>query len=144
MGNESALVFSGIAPHPPIMVPEVGGASIADVRGSIEAMAELTRRLVGSGAETVVLISPHAPLDPHAFVAYDSPLLYGDFAGFRAPASKVEFPLDKELLQSIKKAAAEEDFEITTMENLDLDNGTAVPLYILQQYGLIDSIYDLG
>ncbi len=54
MGNESAIVFSGIAPHPPIMVPEVGGEAIADVRGSIEAMGELTRRIIESGAETSI------------------------------------------------------------------------------------------
>ena len=97
------------------MVPEVGGEAIEEVRGSIDAMAELTRRIVESGAETVVLISPHAPLDPHAFVAYQTPLLYGDFADFRAPATKVEFPLDEELLQAIKKAAAHEDFAVSTI-----------------------------
>ena len=69
MGTASSIVFAAIAPHPPIMVPEVGHESIAAVRASIEAMAELTRRLIESGAETVVLISPHAPLDPKAFVA---------------------------------------------------------------------------
>jgi len=144
MGNESAIVFSGIAPHPPIMVPEVGGASIEDVRGSIDAMAELTRRIVESGAETVVLISPHAPLDPHAFVAYQTPLLYGDFADFRAPAAKVEFPLDEELLQAIKKAAAREDYAVTTLENHDLDHGTTVPLYFLQRYGWSGRVIGLG
>jgi aromatic ring-opening dioxygenase LigB subunit len=51
------------------MVPEVGGEASAEVRGSIDAMAELTRRIIQSGAETVVLISPHAPLDARAFVA---------------------------------------------------------------------------
>ena len=59
----SYLVFTGIAPHPPIMVPEVGREAAGEVRGSIEAMREFTRRLIESGAETVVLISPHAPLD---------------------------------------------------------------------------------
>ena len=95
MGISSGIVFSGIAPHPPIMVPEVGGAASDEVRGSIEAMAELTRRIIESGAETVVLISPHAPLEPSAFVAYHSPKLSGDFANFRAPNARVEFPSDE-------------------------------------------------
>src|SRR5438309_8964554 len=62
MANASSLVFAGIAPHPPIMVPEVGREAIVDVRASIEAMSDLTQRVIASGAETVVLISPHAPL----------------------------------------------------------------------------------
>ena len=31
MMNGSPLVFVGVAPHPPIMVPEVGGAHTAEV-----------------------------------------------------------------------------------------------------------------
>ena len=60
MADTSSLVFAGIAPHPPIMVPEVGREAIADVRASIEAMSDLTQRVIASAAETVVLISPHA------------------------------------------------------------------------------------
>ena len=46
MTRQSCLVFSGIAPHPPIMVPEVGRESIAGVVDSIDAMSELTKRLI--------------------------------------------------------------------------------------------------
>ncbi|MGI9068261.1 MAG: AmmeMemoRadiSam system protein A [Pyrinomonadaceae bacterium] len=144
MGNECAIVFSGIAPHPPIMVPEVGGEAIEDVRGSIRAMAEFTRRIIENEAETVVLVSPHAPLDPHAFVAYQTPLLYGDFADFRAPTTKVEFPLDDELLRAIKKAATQEDYAVTPLKNHDLDHGTAVPLYFLHRYGWSGRVIGLG
>src|SRR4030095_16568257 len=101
MNDASTLVFVGIAPHPPIMVPEVGGDAIAQVRGSIDAMAEFTRRLIASRAETVVLISPHAPLHPKAFVAYQGPALHGSFANFRAPKTEVEFPLDNALLEAV-------------------------------------------
>ncbi|MDQ2936980.1 MAG: AmmeMemoRadiSam system protein A [Acidobacteriota bacterium] len=144
MGNESAIVFSGIAPHPPIMVPEVGGDAIAEVRGSIDAMAELTRRIIETGAETVVLISPHAPLDPRAFVAYHSPNLCGDFAKFRAPAAKVQFPLDQELLETITKTAAQEEYEVLSIGNCDLDHGAAVPLYFLGRYGWNGRVVALG
>lgn len=144
MGNESAIVFSGIAPHPPIMVPEVGGASTAEVRGSIRAMAELTRRIIQNGAETVVLISPHAPLDRHAFVAYQASVLYGDFADFRSPSTKVEFTLDEQLLGEITNAAADENYVVTTIENYNLDHGTAVPLYFLQRNGWKGRVISLG
>jgi AmmeMemoRadiSam system protein A/AmmeMemoRadiSam system protein B len=144
MGNGSAIVFSGIVPHPPIMVPEVGGDAIAEVRGSIDAMAELTRRIIETGAETVVLISPHAPLDPRAFVAYHSPNLCGDFAKFHAPAAQVEFPLDQELLETITKTAAQEDYEVLSLGNYGLDHGTAVPLYFLSRNGWKGRVVALG
>ncbi|HEX3086317.1 MAG TPA: hypothetical protein VHP99_17420, partial [Pyrinomonadaceae bacterium] len=77
MNHTSSLVFAGIVPHPPIMVPEVGRDAIAEVRASIEAMAELTQRLIDVQAETVVIISPHGPLKREAFIAYDGPQLHG-------------------------------------------------------------------
>jgi AmmeMemoRadiSam system protein A/AmmeMemoRadiSam system protein B len=144
MKNDSAIVFSGIAPHPPIMVPEVGGEAVADVRGSVDAMADLTQRIIQSGAETVVLISPHAPLDARAFVAYHTPQLYGDFANFRAPDARVEFPLDQELLEAIATAAAGDNYEVLNLADYDLDHGAAVPLYFLDRYGWRGRVVVLG
>ena len=93
MATQSWLVFSGIAPHPPIMVPEVGRESIRDVADSIDAMAELARRVIDSGAETVVLISPHAPLEADAFVAYHGPEVIADFSRFNAPDTYFTAPV---------------------------------------------------
>ena len=125
------------------MVPEVGREAIADVRRSIDAMAALTERVIRSGAEIVVLISPHAPLEPDAFVAYAGPQLHADFANFRAPTATVHAELDEELLQEITRAAAEEKFEVVRIR-ADLDHGTAVPLYFLQRHGWHGRVVALG
>jgi AmmeMemoRadiSam system protein A/AmmeMemoRadiSam system protein B len=138
------MVFAGIAPHPPIMVPEVGREAITEVRGSIEAMRDFTQRIIASGAETVILISPHAPLEARAFVAYNDDQLYGDFASFRAPGAKVEAPLDKQLLDAIERAAAEQNYVVTGIEGYGLDHGTAVPLYFLQLNGWRGAVVSLG
>jgi MEMO1 family protein len=127
------------------MVPEVGRESVSEVRGSIEGMAELTRRLIASGAETVVLISPHAPLEPDAFVAYEDPVLHGNFANFRAPTVSFEASLDEELLRAIADAAAQEHYEVVGLgSGQRLDHGTAVPLYFLQRNGWTGRVVALG
>lgn len=144
MNDASAIVFAAIAPHPPIMVPEVGREAIAEVRGSIEAMAELTERVIASGAETVIIISPHAPLDPYAFVAYQGPKLFGDFSNFRAPSSMVTADLNRELLDAIVRSAARQSFEVLPLEDRNLDHGTTVPLYFLQRYGWHGRVVALG
>jgi len=143
MANTSSLVFAGIAPHPPIMVPEVGREAIAGVRSSIDAMAALTERVIGSGSETVILISPHAPLEPDAFVAYDGPQLHADFANFRAPTATAHAELDEELLKEITRAASDTAFEVVRIRG-DLDHGTAVPLYFLQRHGWHGRVVALG
>ena len=144
MVHTSSVVFAGIAPHPPIMVPEVGREAIAEVRSSIDAMAELSQRVIRSGAATVILISPHAPLEPQAFVAYDGPQLYADFANFRAPTATVHAELDDELLSEITRAAAEQNLATARIKGFDLDHGTAVPLYFLQRNGWNGRVVALG
>ena len=141
--KSSPLVFVGIAPHPPIMVPEVGGAAV-EVSASVEAMREMTGRIRHCGAETVVLISPHAPLERSAFVAYGGALLRGDFANFRAPHAIVEAEADAELLAAIREAAAEESYRVVVLGSRALDHGTAVPLYCLLRNGWRGRVVALG
>jgi len=126
------------------MVPEVGRESIASVVDSIDAMSELTKRLIDSGAETVVLISPHAPLEVNAFVAYDGPEVYGDFSRFNAPDTYFSLAVDEELLATIREVAAAEQFEISSLPEQDLDHGTAVPLYFLLRNGWRGKVVTLG
>jgi aromatic ring-opening dioxygenase LigB subunit len=126
------------------MVPEVGRESIAGVVDSIDAMAELTRRLIDSGAESVVMISPHAPLEADSFVAYEGPEVYGDFANFHAPEATFALRVDEELLEAIRKAAASQNFCVSTLREHYLDHGTAVPLYFLLQNGWEGRVVTLG
>jgi AmmeMemoRadiSam system protein A/AmmeMemoRadiSam system protein B len=140
----SSLVYVGVAPHPPIMVPEVGRDAAREVAGSIAAMRDLTARVAASRAETVVIVSPHAPLEAHAFVAYRDAELRGGFAHFRAPEATVSAPLDAELLDALERAAAEEGFEIEPLEGYELDHGTAVPLYFLLRNGWRGRVVALG
>src|SRR6478672_3937542 len=144
MVNESALVFVGVAPHPPIMVPEVGGEAIESVRRSIRAMAELTERILNTHAETLVLVSPHAPLEPDQFVAYNSPVLHGDFQRFHAADTKVEAELDRELLEAITQFATQDHLGIQLVDGSDLDHGTSVPLYFLQHNGWAGKVVAMG
>jgi AmmeMemoRadiSam system protein B len=126
------------------MVPEVGGARAVEVRASVEAMRDLTERVKECGAETVVLVSPHAPLERDAFVAYGGARLRGDFANFRAPQAIVEALLDEELLGAVEEAAAEEQCRVVNLGRRELDHGTAVPLYFLLRNGWRGRVVALG
>ncbi len=115
-----------------------------EVRASVEAMRDLTGRVKACGAETVVLVSPHAPLERNSFVAYGGALLRGDFANFRAPQAIVEAPLDEELLEAIRESAAEEHYHVVDLGARELDHGTAVPLYFLLRNGWGGRVVALG
>ena len=126
------------------MVPEVGRESIAGVRASIDAMAELTQRVIDSGAESIILISPHAPLEVDSFVAYEGPTVYGDFANFHAPGTEFSALVDNELLNAITGSAAAENYRVSMLVDDLLDHGTAVPLYFLLRNGWHGRVVPLG
>ncbi len=144
MTNQRFLVFSGIAPHPPIMVPEVGRESIAGVRSSIDAMGQFTKRLIESGAESVIVISPHARLEVDSFVAYQGPEVFGDFSNFHAPGTEFALRVDEELLTAITRSAASEKYNVSLLADEVLDHGTAVPLYFLLRNGWQGQVVALG
>ncbi|HYL98364.1 MAG TPA: AmmeMemoRadiSam system protein B [Blastocatellia bacterium] len=130
------IVFAGIAPHPPLLVPEVGGDRILEVAQSQRALRDFARQLVQAGPDSLVLISPHSPLDARCFLARSTPELAGDFAEFRASKVRLKFKNDLELLRAIKEAAAEEALLVKGIqEEYPLDHGALVPLYYLAEAG---------
>lgn len=136
------IVFCGICPHPPIVVPEVGGDDALRVSATREAMVEVGKRVKKSGAETVVIISPHAPVFRDVVGINLSPLLKGDLGYFRAGNVRYILENDGSLAREIKQQAgglgltvvelteeAEEKYGIS----LRLDHGVVVPLYFLRK-----------
>ena len=140
-----SIVFAGIAPHPPLLVPEVGGGRIEQVADSQCALREFSRRLINTNPETIVVISPHSPLDPRAFTARSINDLAGDFREFLAPAVRLTFPNDLELVEAIKPAAAAEGVDLRLLEqDCPLDHGALVPLYYLHEAGWRGPIVVIG
>lgn len=133
---EKSLVFTGIAPHPPLLVPEVGGGRIHAVARSRQALQEFARRLLATSPDSIVIISPHSPSDRECFLARFAPELSGDFGEFGARSVRLSFRNDLELLAAIQLAASEESIEVRALEgNVPLDHGALVPLYYLAEQG---------
>jgi AmmeMemoRadiSam system protein B len=131
-----SIVFAGITPHPPLLVPEVGGDRVSAVADSQAALRDFARRLIESAPDTVVLVSPHSPLDPRRFLARSTARLQGDFAEFRSPRVNLSFENDLALLVAIAAAARDQGVELSLIErDYPLDHGALVPLYYLREAG---------
>jgi AmmeMemoRadiSam system protein B len=141
----SSIVFAGVAPHPPLLVPEVGGERISHVAASERALREFSRRVLDARPETVVVISPHSPLDPRSFTARAARELSGDFREFYAPEVKLTFANDLEMLASIRQAAEQEGVEFRELDrHYPLDHGAMVPLYYLHEAGWSGPVVVIG
>jgi AmmeMemoRadiSam system protein B len=140
-----SIVFAGIAPHPPLLVPEVGGDRVLQVADSRHALQEFSRRLVDNRPETVVVISPHSPLDPRNFTVRASNELRGDFGSFYAPRVRLSFRNDLDLIDHIKRAALSEGVTLSELgREHPLDHGALVPLYYLGEAGWTGPVVVIG
>lgn len=136
-----AGVFGIIAPHPPIMVDEVGGRDAQVTEASSRSMEQAAALLAAFDPDTVVIMSPHSPALGDAFVVETAAHVSGSLAQFRAPQVALSYPGDPELagrllerlaargIPAIDKAAA------VQLGSGKLDHGVLVPMSFLDRTG---------
>jgi AmmeMemoRadiSam system protein A/AmmeMemoRadiSam system protein B len=137
-----SLVFCGLSPHPPLLVPEIGKDSLTRVEATRAALASLADRVVAVAPDTLVIVTPHGPVRHDALS-----LLTADRfkAGFRSFSWEVELRGDVPLAERIRRSAAEAGIPVMSYAPFDseryafsrgLDHATMVPLYYLWEAGL--------
>lgn len=138
------IVFCGVAPHPPIVLPEVGGEESGKVSGTFQAMARFAEDLAKSGAEVVIIISPHGSVFRDGVAINSSEVLSGNLRQFRADL-EFEYNNDMDLIQEIIKQAGKHGITAVELDDalaqeygvsLKLDHGVTVPMYFLDKAGI--------
>lgn len=128
------LKFAAITPHPPIIVPTIGRPSdLKIVSKTIEGMEKLAERFGKAKPETIILISPHGPLDWHNFTVINSPVLAGHFYNFGDLQTELVFRNDEKLIKAIQRECRNAEIPLKTLTLKELDHGALVPLYYLSQ-----------
>lgn len=126
-----------VAPHPPIVVPEVGGRDATKVENTAKALGSLASEIESIAPETIVIMSPHTPLFADAFTVKTAPRLSGSFRMFGAPQVVIESEPDVELAKAIARVAADMGIPMEgsgagpARQGSELDHGILVPLYFL-------------
>lgn len=133
------LVYTVFVPHPPILVPEIGKGEERKCQASLDAYREISKRLVRAQVETVILISPHAPLTREGITLLAEEVGRGNFAQFGAGQLSFAFNCDKMAIGQFQKDLAG---VISIRESLD--HGALVPLYFLQEAGWRGKVVLLG
>jgi len=130
-----ALAGCFVAPHPPIIIPEVGGESLADADATVRAMENVRDKVSQLAPDTIVLLSPHSPLARSQMGVSLSSGYKGSLSFFRAPHVRIEAAADHDLAETIMKRALGHGVPVTATaqpgEIVDLDHGAMVPLVYL-------------
>lgn len=125
-----------MVPHPPLIIPDVGKGQERGIQRTIDAYQEAVRRVAALLPETIVLISPHQVMYADYFHISPGKGAEGNFGQFGAGRTKIEATYDTEFVEKLCR--------LTTLKGLpagtegerkrQLDHGTMVPLYFMNQY----------
>ena len=138
------LLMVAFAPHPPIMIPEVGRGEDQKVEQSQKAMYRLRADLQAVQPDTFIFITPHGPVFQDGLALYGTSVLKGDLSQFGVSQVSFSYPNDLELAQVIGEEARKDGILTVLLDELQadyygvstrLDHGVQVPLYFLQGNG---------
>ena len=124
-----------MVPHPPMIIPEVGRGSEAQIEATRAAYVRVAQEIAQLKPETVILSSPHATMYADYFHISPGRAAEGSFARFGAPQVKFRQEYDTELVKRIAQLAEREGLPAGTEGQREqaLDHGTMVPLYFIRQ-----------
>lgn len=133
MTVEKGIIATCICPHPPLLVPAIGGRELKKVDSSVRSMQDLSSILGELDPDVVVFISPHTPIPPASFSVSAAERLKGDFAQFGCHRVGMERPNDLELVERMLDLSEARGFPLTTRTRPGdvLDHGVLVPLYYI-------------
>jgi MEMO1 family protein len=129
------LVGCFVTPHPPIILPEVGGSEVARAQPTVLGMSAVRERTAVLQPDTIVLLSPHAPTGSQRMTVSLASSYHGTFANFRAPGVRVDIEGDLDTARAILEASAKAAVAVAPLDAGvavdDLDWGAMVPLRFL-------------
>lgn len=133
------LVYTVFVPHPPILIPEIGRGEELKCRASLDAYAEIAKRLVQAEVETVIIVSPHTPIVKGGITLLTDDTVQGNFAMFGVSKVKLSFAGDSALIAKFQQGLT----EAVPIHGL-IDHGALVPLYFLKKAGWDGKVVLLG
>ena len=132
-----------IAPHPPVLIPEVGEGREKEASETLQGMRELVKKIVELKPKTIVCITPHGNVFRDGVSVIHENRLSGDLRKFGNENIEIEKKCDMGLLDELNQSFAKnkahsiflnqkaaEEYKL----NLEIDHGILVPLYFLEQY----------
>lgn len=124
------LNFGAITPHPPILVPGIGAPTdLTRIAATKQAMEKLAGVLQKKQPETIIVISPHAPLRPDSFGINVCEALAGDLCQFGSAFSS-SFANHLSLTEKIAAKCKTKELPVFFFHST-LDHGALVPLFYL-------------
>lgn len=129
------IVAAYVVPHPPLIVPEVGHGEERAIQDTVDAYREVAHRIALHAPDTIVVVSPHAPLFRDCFHISTGDAGHGDMGRFGAWNAALTVPYDSEFAAAVAACARKHMVPVcgSGMSDGELDHATFVPLYFINE-----------
>lgn len=135
-----------ITPHPPVLLPEVGGGREREIAATDRAMRTAAETVAAWQPDVIIVSSPHTILYRDYFHIAPGDGAVGDMSRFGAPEARIQASYDTLLREEIIRRAEAEGLHAGTLGQRDpeLDHGVLIPLYYLRKAGVRCPIVRMG
>ena len=135
-----------IVPHPPLMIPSVGGGREREVQTTIDAYRAAVGQVADWSPEVLIVTSPHCVMYTDYFHISPGKGASGDMSAFGAPQTRLAARYDGELRDEVIRQAEAANVRAGTLGEREpsLDHGAFLPLYFLQEAGVNCPILRIG
>lgn len=135
-----------ITPHPPVLLPEVGGGREREIAATDRAMRTAAETVAAWQPDVIIVSSPHTILYRDYFHIAPGDGAVGDMSRFGAPEVRIQASYDTLLREEIIRRAEAEGLHVGTLGQRDseLDHGVLIPLYYLRKAGVRCPIVRMG
>ena len=131
-----SVVGAIMVPHPPIILPEIGRGEEKKISATDEAYRKAASFVGELKPETIVLLSPHSVMYADYFHISPGRSAEGDMRQFRAPHVEIYVSYDSAFIKQLTDIASAASFPAGTLgeRSPELDHGTMIPLYYINQF----------
>lgn len=132
-----AVEAAYLMPHPPIVIPRVGGGREKEAAATTAGMEEVARHIAQARYETLLYVTPHGPAFSDGVALWDTASLSGSLQSFGARDVAFEKKIDRELTDAIAEELARTDILCARLNEKtanryrvrpQLDHGILVPM----------------
>ena len=136
-------LWAAYMPHPPIIVPGVGGGSEREASATLKGVSDVLDRIRERVPHRILLLSPHQPYAFGAFTVNTSRMVKGGLSAFGTTEANFELHIPLSCVDQLTEYLGSRDIPTGIMESGDLsrDNGSCVPLHFLRKcYGELPEV----
>jgi len=143
------ILLAGLSPHPPIIIPEIGGNRRIEAQLTIDSLKELAGEVKKENPELLITISPHGSVFKDVISTFAMQELEGNFKDFGHPEVSFKVKSNPEFVMKLRENSEKVNIELLDLASerisgynffkkmdTQLDHGVLVPLYFLQQAGV--------